>query len=102
LEVILSGEMITAQEALKIGLVNRVVPGEELISTCRSLAATITQNGPLAVQYCIEAVNAGLEMPLSEALSLESTFFGLASATSDMKEGTRAFVEKRKPVFEGK
>ena len=102
LEMLLSGEMITAQEALEMGLVNRVVSAEELLPTCRALAAKITGNGPLAVQYCIEAVNAGLEMPLNEALALESTYFGLASATGDMKEGTLAFVEKRKPQFEGK
>ena len=102
LEILLSGEMITAQVALEIGLVNRVVPAEELLSTCRALAAKITENGPLAVQYCIEAVNAGLEMPLNEGLALESTYFGLASATEDMKEGTLAFVEKRKPLFKGK
>lgn len=102
LEMILTGEVISAQQAQEIGLVNRVVEADQLTATCLSLAEKIIRNGPLAVQYTIEAVNTGLEMPLTAGLALESILFGLCSATEDMKEGTRAFVEKRKPVFKGK
>ena len=102
LELILTGEMIAAHRAYEIGLVNCVVETDQLTQTCQALAEKIIQNGPLAVQYTIEAVNTGLEMPLTEGLALESILFGLCSATEDMKEGTRAFVEKRKAVFKGK
>lgn len=102
LEMILSGEMVSAQQAEAMGLVNRVVKADELMETCRALAGKIRANASLAVQYSIEAVNIGLEMPLSEALALESNLFGLCGATEDMKEGTGAFVEKRQPVFKGK
>lgn len=102
MEMVLSGESISAREAERIGLVNRVVSGQALIPRCRELAAKILGNGPLAVRYLIEVINSGLEMPLHEASRLESTFFGLSCATEDMKEGTRAFIEKRKPQFKGK
>jgi len=102
LEMILTGEMVSAQKAEEMGLVNQVVRAAELMQTCRSLAEKIMKNGPMALQYALEAVHSGLEMPLSEGLSLESTLFGLCSATEDMKEGTGAFVEKRKAVFKGK
>ncbi|MDA2933914.1 enoyl-CoA hydratase-related protein [Acidobacteria bacterium AH-259-D05] len=102
MEMILSGESISAQEALRMGLVNEVVAAGELIPRCRKLAGKILVNGPLAVRYSIEVINSGLEMPLWEATRLEATFFGLSCATRDMKEGTRAFIEKRKPEFEGK
>jgi enoyl-CoA hydratase len=102
MKMILSGESISAQEALEMGLVNEVVASEQLISRCRELAGEILQNGPLAVRYSIEAMNDGLEMSLREATRLESTFFGLSCATQDMHEGTRAFLEKRKPKFQGK
>ena len=102
MEMILSGESIDAQEALRIGLVNEVVAAENLIARCREVAGNILQNGPLAVRYSIEAINDGLEMPLREATRLEATFFGLSCATQDMHEGTRAFLEKRKPKFQGK
>ncbi len=101
MEMILSGESISAQEAARIGLVNSVVPREELIPKCRELAEKILRNAPLAVRYSIEAINAGLEMPLQEATRLEASFFGLSCATEDMREGTRAFTEKRKPQFKG-
>jgi len=101
MEMILSGESISAQEAARIGLVNSVVSRENLIPKCRELAEKILRNAPLAVRYSIEAINTGLEMPLQEATRLEATFFGLACATEDMKEGTRAFTEKRKPQFKG-
>jgi len=102
LEIILSGEMISAQQAHEMGLVNHVVEADMLIQTCQVLAEKIIANGSLAVQYSIEAVTTGLEMPLDQGLALESTLFGLCSATEDMKEGTGAFVEKREPVFKGK
>jgi enoyl-CoA hydratase len=102
LELILTGEMITAQRALEMGLVNHVVSSDVLIDTCKDLAGKIRANGPLAVQYAIEAVNTGLEMPLLSGLALESNLFGLCGATEDMKEGTGAFVEKRHPDFKGK
>ena len=101
MEMILSGESISAQEAARIGLVNSVVPREELIPKCRELAEKILRNAPLAVRYSIEAINAGLEMPLQEATRLEASFFGLSCATEDMREGTRAFTEKRNPQFKG-
>ncbi len=101
MEMILSGESISAQEAARIGLVNRVVSRENLIPECRELAEKILRNAPLAVRYSIEAINTGLEMPLQEATRLEASFFGLSCATEDMREGTRAFTEKRKPQFKG-
>lgn len=102
MELILSGDMIAAAEALKCGLVNHVVAAEELIPHCRALARRILKNAPAALRYAIEAVNRGLESPIEEALALEASLFGLACATGDMKEGTRAFLEKRAPRFEGK
>jgi enoyl-CoA hydratase len=102
MEMILSGESIGAQEAQRIGLVNGVVPLKDLISRCRELATRILANGPLAVRYCIEAINSGLDMSLQEATRLEASLFSLCCATQDMKEGTRAFLEKKKPQFKGR
>jgi len=102
MEMILSGESIGAQEAERVGLVNGVVSREDLIPRCRELAARILTNGPLAVRYCMEAINSGLDMPLPEATRLEASLFSLCFATEDMKEGTRAFIEKRKPKFKGR
>jgi enoyl-CoA hydratase len=101
LELLLTGEMIDAAEAHRIGLVNRVVPADRLLSEAEALLKTILANGPLAVRACLEAVDAGLDAGIDEALLLEATYFGLLSATEDMHEGTRAFVEKRKPGFKG-
>lgn len=101
LELLLTGSMIDAAEAYRIGLVNRVVPADRLLPESEALARAILENGPLAIQACLEAVDAGLDMGLDQALLLEANHFGLLSATSDMKEGTKAFVEKRKPVFKG-
>jgi len=101
-ELILTGEMITAEEALRVGLVNRVVDSGELLATAEAMARKIIANAPLAVKYAMEAVERGMEMPQEEGLYLEATLFGLACATQDMREGTRAFLEKRPPKFEGR
>jgi enoyl-CoA hydratase len=101
-ELILTGEMITAEEALRVGLVNRVVEAGELLATAEAIAKKIIANAPLAVKYALEAVERGMEMPQEEGLYLEATLFGLCCATQDMREGTRAFLEKRPPKFEGR
>src|SRR6185437_9544400 len=101
-QLLLTGEMITAQEAHRIGLVNEVVAPSELIPRAEAIAAKIIANGPLAVQYTMEAVNKGMEMPLAEGLYLEAVLFGAACATEDKKEGTTAFLEKRAAQFKGK
>ena len=101
LQLLLTGEMIDAQEAYRIGLVNRVVPGAELLTTATTMLTTMLANGPLALAHCIEAVNAGYDLPLDDALTLEATAFGLLAATEDKREGTRAFLEKRAARFTG-
>ncbi len=102
LQLLLTGEQVTAAEALRIGLVNEVVPLAELLPRCEAIARAILTNGPLAVRYVIEAVNKGLSMTLSDALFLEATLFGMSCTTEDMKEGTRAFLEKRAARFGGR
>lgn len=102
IQLLLTGEMIDAAEAYRIGLVNRVVPAAELMTVAREMMKTILANGPLAVALCIEAIDRGLEMSLEEGLILEANHFGLLAATDDMGEGTRAFMEKRAPAFKGK
>jgi enoyl-CoA hydratase len=102
LELLLTAGMIDAAEAHRIGLVNRVVPAERLLEETEQLLRSILENGPLAVQLCIESVDAGLEMSLDQALLLEANHFGFLSTTADMREGTAAFLEKRKATFEGK
>ena len=102
MQLLLAGEMISAQEAHRIGLVNEVVPAAELISRAQAIAGKIIANGPLAVQYTMEAVNKGMEMPLAEGLYLEAVLFGAACATEDKREGTTAFLEKRQAAFKGK
>src|SRR6202041_74276 len=101
-ELILTGEMVTAEEAYRIGLVNHVTEPEELLATAESIARKIIANAPLAVKFAMEAIERGMEMPQEEGLLLEATFFGLCCATEDMREGTRAFLEKRPPKFEGR
>ena len=101
LELLLTGGMIDAAEAYQMGLVNRVVPGDKLLDESETLLRTILENGPLAIRTCLEVVDAGLDATLEQALSLEANHFGLLSATDDMREGTKAFLEKRKPVFKG-
>ncbi|HEU4587603.1 MAG TPA: enoyl-CoA hydratase-related protein [Gemmatimonadales bacterium] len=102
LELLLTGAMIDAQEALRIGLVNRVVPAERLLDEAEQLLRTILEQAPLAVRLVLEAVDTGLDLTVDEALLLEANHFGLLSATADMREGTAAFLEKRKARFEGK
>ena len=101
LELLLTGGMIDAAEAYRIGLVNRVVRADQLLAEAETLLRTILDNGPLAIRTCLEVVDAGLDTTLEQALSLEANHFGLLSATDDMREGTKAFLEKRKPVFKG-
>ena len=102
LQLLLTGEMIDAQEAWRIGLVNAVHPAGELLDRARAMLGQMLANAPLALALCIEAVNAGYDLSLDDALQHESTAFGLSAATEDMHEGTRAFLEKRSPSFGGK
>ena len=102
LELILTGEQITAQQAYNVGLVNHVVSQASLLPATEDLARKILANAPLAIKYAIEAVQHGLEMTLAEGLFLESNLFGLCCSTADMKEGSRAFLEKRTPKFIGR
>src|SRR5918999_3467682 len=101
LELLLTGDMIDAEEARRIGLVNRVVPAERLLPEAEALLRAILANGPLAVRACLEAVGGGVGIRLDQALLLEAGYFGVLSATEDMREGTKAFLEKRKPAFKG-
>jgi enoyl-CoA hydratase len=101
-ELILTGNQIDAQEALRIGLVNRVVPQKELLTTAEAIARTITSKGQIAIRIALKAINASMEMPLSEGLKVEASLFGDCCSTQDAKEGVKAFLEKRKPEFKGK
>jgi enoyl-CoA hydratase/carnithine racemase len=102
MEIILTGTPITADEALRIGLVNRVYPAAELMAESRKLTQQLAKAAPIAVRYIINAVNKGTEMPFAEACQYEATLFGLVASTDDMREGTTAFLQKRKPEFKGK
>jgi enoyl-CoA hydratase len=102
LELLLTGQQISAQEAHRLGLVNRVVPAADLSAEVGALATLLASKPPVAVHYIIEAVHQGLQMSTAEGLRFEATLFGLVASTEDMREGTRAFLEKRKPVFKGK
>jgi enoyl-CoA hydratase len=102
LEMLLTGESVSAEEAWRIGLVNRVVPASELIDEARKLARALAAKAPIAMRYIIDAVNQGLEMDLASAQVYEATLFGLVSTTDDMREGTRAFLEKRAAEFKGR
>jgi len=101
MEMILTGAPIAADEAQRIGLVNRVVPAAELMTQAKALAAQLAKNAPIAMRYIINAINKGIEIPFAEACQYEATLFGLVASTDDMREGTRAFLEKRKPEFKG-
>ncbi len=100
--MILSGDMIDAQEALRIGLVQKVVPGAELLTEAKALASKLAEKAPLSAAACKRAINQGLETDLQGGLAIEALEFGGLSATEDYQEGTVAFLEKRKPVFRGK
>jgi enoyl-CoA hydratase len=102
LQLLMTGEMINAEEAFRIGLVNRVVHAAELLGAAQIMIKQIIANGPLGVALCVEAVDRGLEMSLEEGLILESNHFGLLAATEDMKEGMNAFLEKRTAKFTGR
>src|SRR6195952_5435421 len=99
LQLILTGETISAQEAYRIGLVNEVVPAAGLIDRAETILKQITANAPIAVKFSLEAANKGLETSQSEGLALEASYFGICAATEDKKEGTSAFLEKRTPQF---
>ena len=101
LQMILSGEAITAQEAYRIGLVNHVVPAPDLMPRAEAMLTKIIGNAPVAVRLSLEAVNKALETSQSEGLLLEASYFGLCAATEDKKEGASAFLEKRAPHFQG-
>jgi enoyl-CoA hydratase/carnithine racemase len=102
LQLILSGDIISAPEAYRIGLVNEVVPAAELIARAEAILKKIAANAPIAVKFGLEAVNRGLETSQAEGLLLEASYFGLCAATEDKKEGTSAFLEKRAPQFHGR
>jgi len=102
LQLILSGEMIGAQEAYRIGLVNEIVPAADLIARAEAILTKIASNAPIAVKFALEAANKGLETSQSEGLLLEASFFGLCAATEDKNEGTSAFLEKRAARFQGR
>jgi enoyl-CoA hydratase len=102
LQLIISGEMISAQEAYRIGLVNEIVPAAELITRAEEILKKIAANAPIAVRFALEAANKGMETSQSEGLLLEASYFGLCAATEDKKEGTSAFLEKRAPQFRGR
>jgi enoyl-CoA hydratase len=101
-ELCLTGEMITAVEAQRIGLVNHIYEPTELLPAAEAMAKKIIEKAPLAVKYCMEAIERGVEMPQEEGLFLEATLFGVCCATEDMREGTKAFLEKRPANFQGK
>jgi enoyl-CoA hydratase/carnithine racemase len=102
LQLILTGETISAQEAYRIGLVNEVVPAAGLIDRAEAILKHIAANAPIAVKFSLEAVNRGLETSQSEGLALEASHFGICAATEDKKEGTSAFLEKRAAKFRGR
>ena len=102
LQIILSGEMISAQEAYRIGLVNEVVPAGELIARCEAILKQILANAPIAVRFALEAVNKGMETSLSAGLLLEASVFAICAGTEDKREGTAAFLGKRAANFQGR
>jgi enoyl-CoA hydratase len=102
LQLILSGAMITAPEAYRIGLVNEVVPATELIPRAEAILKQIFANAPVAIRFSLEAVNRGLETSQAEGMALEASLFGLCAGTEDKNEGTQAFLQKRAAKFTGR
>jgi len=102
LQLILTGEMISAQEAYRIGLVNEIAPASDLIKRAEAIIRQIASNAPIAAKFALDAVNKGMEASQSEGSLLEASYFGLCAATEDKKEGTSAFLEKRTPQFRGR
>jgi enoyl-CoA hydratase len=102
LEILLSGDMVPAARAYEIGLVNKVVPAADLLAEARRMAAALAGKAPIAARYILEAVHHGMEMALADGQILEGTLFGLIASTEDMKEGTRAFLEKRQATWRGR
>jgi enoyl-CoA hydratase len=102
LEILLTGDPLPAAEAHRLGLVNRVVPAAELMTEARKLAAALAAKAPVAIRYIIDAVTRGAQMSFADAQAYEATLFGLVASTDDMREGTKAFLEKRKAEFKGK
>jgi enoyl-CoA hydratase len=102
LEILLTGDMIGAARAYEIGLVNRVVPAAELMAEAKKLAHLLASKAPIAIRYILDAVNHGLETPFAQGEYLETSLFGTIASSEDMREGTKAFLEKRKPVWQGK
>ncbi len=102
LELILTGRQVTADEAVAMGLALRAAPAEALLDEAQALAGLLAGRAPLALRYAREAVADGLDRPLADGLALEARLFGLAAATADMREGVRAFLEKRQPSFTGR
>ena len=102
MEMILTGAPIAADEAQRIGLVNRVVAAAELMTHAKALAAQLARSAPIAMRYIMNAIHKGVEMPFAEACQYEATLFGLVASTEDMREGTSAFLEKRKAEFKGR
>lgn len=102
LEILLTGDPITAVEAHRLGLVNRVVAADQVMDEARALAETLAAKPPVAVRYILEAVRTGMQMSLVDGCDYEASLFGLVTATEDRQEGTRAFLEKRPPVFKGR
>jgi enoyl-CoA hydratase len=102
LAAMLAGDALTADEALRLGVVNRVAEPDQLMAEAESLARAVSEHAPLAVRACLEAVTRGLRTTLEEGLALEAELFARLFSTEDVREGTRAFLEKRAPVFKGK
>jgi enoyl-CoA hydratase/carnithine racemase len=102
LQLILSGDMISAQEAYRIGLVNEIVPATDLIGRAEAILKKIASNAPIAVKFALEAMNKGMDTSQGAGLLLEASYFGLCAATEDKREGTSAFLEKRAPQFHGR